>query len=104
MTNTNVQAEAAADRPTKEIVEFDPVGTESVTAQMATAVAEATNRDVTEIAPLGEWVDCDAIETLFAAHDHEHELSVSYEFEDCDVFVSNMGRIVVTPRSSLDDA
>ena len=103
MTNTNVQADATADRPTKEIVEFDPVGTESVTAQMATAVAEATDREVTEIAPLGEWVDCDAIETLFAAHDHEHELSVSYEFEDCDVFVSNMGRIVVTPKTGYDD-
>lgn len=103
MTNTNVQAESAANQPTKQIVEFDPVGTESVTAQMATAVAEATGRDVTEIAPLGEWVDCDAIETLFAAHDHDRELSVSYEFEDCDVFVSNMGRIVVTPRTEYDD-
>jgi hypothetical protein len=102
MTNSNVQAEAPDNRPSKQIVEFDPVGTESVTAQMATAVAAATERDVTEIAPLGEWVDCDAIETLFAAHDHDHELSVSYEFEDCDVFVSNMGRIVVTPRTEYD--
>jgi hypothetical protein len=103
MTKTNVQADTAANRPTREIVEFDPVGTESVTEQMATAVAEATDRDVTEIAPLGEWVDCDAIETLFAAHDHDQELSVSYQFEDCDVFVSNMGRIVVTPRTGCGD-
>jgi hypothetical protein len=84
-------------------VEFDPVGTESVTAQMAAAVAEATGREVTEISPLGEWVDCDAIETLFSAHDNENELSVSYQFEDCDVFVSNMGRIVVTPRTNYDE-
>lgn len=104
MTETNVQSDAVLDGSTKQIVEFDPVGTESVTAEMATAVAAATNREVTEIDPLGEWVDCDAIEQLFVAHDHDNELSISFEFEDCDVFVSNLGRIVVTPNTEHDGA
>jgi len=98
MTESNVQTEQSVETPTKRIVEFDPVGSDSVTARMATAVAEATNRDVTELPPLGEWVDCDAIEQLFAGHDSGNELSVSFEFEDCQVFVSNVGRIVVTPE------
>ncbi|NHN43167.1 hypothetical protein G9C85_16230 [Halorubellus sp. JP-L1] len=100
MNESNVQTEpVAGDRPTKQIVEFDPVGSDSVTARMATAVADATDRDVTELPPLGEWVDCDAIEQLFAGHDHANELSLSFEFENCQVFVSNVGRIVVTPDS-----
>jgi hypothetical protein len=41
---------------------------------------------VTELPPIGEWVDCDAIEQLFDSHDSETELSVSFEFEEYQVF------------------
>lgn len=102
MTEANFQSGGAAGHPAKQIVEFDPEAEDSITARMATAVARATNREVTEVEPLGEWVDCDAIEQLFAAHDPNHELSLSFEFGDCDVFVSNLGRIVVTPSNEHD--
>lgn len=102
MTECNVAPEETVDQPSKEIVDFDPICAETVTAQMARAVARATNRSVTDLPPLGEWVDCDAIEQLFTAHDHGNELSVSFQFEDCQVFVSNIGRIVVTPDSDFD--
>ncbi|WP_323675903.1 HalOD1 output domain-containing protein [Halorubellus sp. PRR65] len=103
MTETNLQQSVAVGRPSKQIVEFDPRGAESITARMATAVAEATDRDVTEVSPLGEWVDCDAIEQLFSSHDPGNELSLSFQFEDCEVFVSNIGRIVVTPTGEYEN-
>lgn len=104
MTEANLQSSTAVSQPSKEIVEFDPRTAESITARMATAVAEATGRSVTEISPLGEWVDCDAIEQLFASQNPSHELSLSFEFEECEVFVSNIGRIVVTPNSEYESA
>lgn len=104
MTEANLQSNTAADQPSKQIVEFDPRTAESITARMATAVAEATDQSVTEVPPLGEWVDCDAIEQLFSAQAPAHELSLSFEFEDCEVFVSNIGRIVVTPNSEYESA
>lgn len=104
MTETNLQSNTAVSQPSKQIVEFDPRTAESITARMATAVAEATDRSVTEIPPLGEWVDCDAIEQLFSSQNPTHELSLSFEFEDCEVFVSNIGRIVVTPGTEYENA
>lgn len=95
MTEGGLEAESGTDCANKHIVEFDPDQTESVTTQLATAVADATDRNVTELPPLGEWVDCDALEQLFDGHDDATELSVSFEFEHCQVFVSNVGRIVV---------
>lgn len=104
MTEANLQSGVTVGQPAKQIVEFDPDGGDSLTARMATAVARATDREVTDVEPLGEWVDCDAIEQLFANHDPNNELSLSFEFEDCDVFVSNLGRIVVTPSHEHDGA
>jgi hypothetical protein len=104
MTEANLQPTTGINQPTKEIVEFDPRSAESITARMATAVAEATDRTVTEIPPLGEWVDCDAIEQLFSSQEPANELSLSFEVEDCEVFVSNIGRIVVTPNAEYESA
>lgn len=102
MTEANLQPSTTVGQPSKQIVEFDPRTAESITARMANAVAEATDRSVTEIPPLGEWVDCDAIEQLFSSQEPSHELSLSFEVEDCEVFVSNIGRIVVTPKSAYE--
>ncbi|WP_227133073.1 HalOD1 output domain-containing protein [Halorubellus salinus] len=104
MTEANLQSNTAVSQPSKQIVEFDPRAADSITARMATAVAEATDRNVTEIPPLGEWVDCDAIEQLFSRQDPAHDLSLSFELEDCEVFVSNVGRIVVTPDADYESA
>jgi len=92
---TECGLEPVSDDAGKHIVEFDPDGGESVTTQVATAVADATGENVTELSPLGEWVDCDALEQLFTGRDSGGELSVSFVFEEYQVFVSSVGRIVV---------
>lgn len=100
MTECELESESFDEEAGKHIVEFDPDTAESVTTQLASAVADATDREVTELPPLGEWVDCDALEQLFDGHEHRAELSVSFDFEGCQVFVSSVGRIVVEPETS----
>lgn len=100
MNESAVSESSGVDRTGKHVVEFDPVDGGSVTTQVAIALADATGREVTELPPVGEWVDCDAIEQLFSSHDGETELSVSFQFEEYDVFVSSIGRIVVTAGST----
>lgn len=95
MRDGRLEEHSVADGTSKYIVEFDPDETESVTTQLATAVADATDRDVTELPPLGEWVDCDALEQLFDGHEAPSHISVTFGFEDCQIFVSSVGRIVV---------
>lgn len=99
MSEGAISDSVRVDRSDNHVVEFDPVDGGSVTTQVASAVANATDRDVTALPPMGERVDCDAIEQLFESHDGETELSVSFEFEECQVFLSSIGRIVVTPGS-----
>jgi len=100
MNEGAVEDVRAVERSGKHIVEFDPVNGGSVTTQLASALATASGREVTELPPIAEWVDCDAIEQLFDSHDSETELSVSFEFEEYQVFLSSIGRIVVTSGSN----
>jgi len=101
MTEYGVGTETINDDTGKHIDEFDPDEGGSVTTQLASAVAEATGQNVTELPPLGEWVDCDALEQLFDRRSSRSELSVSFEFEGRQVFVSSVGRIVV--EQNADD-
>lgn len=100
MTECGLESESVGEEAGKHIVEFDPDHAESVTTQLASAIADATGSEVTELPPLGEWVDCDALEQLFDGHEHRAELSVSFDFENCQVFVSSVGRIVVEPDAT----
>lgn len=100
MNEGAVSESAGVDRDEKHVVEFDPADGKTVTTQVAGALADATGREVTKLPPVGEWVDCDAIEQLFASHAGETELSVSFEFEEYHVYLSSIGRIVVTPGST----
>jgi hypothetical protein len=106
MTECNVIADTGtAAGGDQTIVKFDPLDGEGVTTCLANAVAEAAEVPITELPPLGEWVDLDAIEQLFAAHDHtQHELSISFEYDGYEIFVSNVGRIVISSDSSLPEA
>lgn len=57
------------------------------------AVAEATDSDPLELPPLQQYVDVDALETLFATGSSEK--TVSFSYEDVHVTVRSEGVIVV---------
>jgi len=101
MNEGAVEDVRAVERSGKHIVvEFDPVNGEASPRNSRPRSRPRAAGEVTELPPIGEWVDCDAIEQLFDSHDSETELSVSFEFEEYQVFLSSIGRIVVTSGSN----
>jgi hypothetical protein len=99
MSENSTEIAGKTEQQHKYMTEFDPDG--CVATQTAMAVAEATGRDVMEISPLGKWVDCDALAELFEG-DYETPMSISFGYEHSRVFVSNEGRIVVSPRDESE--
>lgn len=61
--------------------------------QLVEALAEATERPVTEIPPLYDSIDLDALKTLIA--DHGSEIRVRFEHIGCTVSVES-GSITIT--------
>lgn len=64
------------------------------------AVANATNSDPSDLEPLYEVIDTDALDSLFEASPAGPWRAggrVSFTFEGCDVVVYGDGRVVVKP-------
>lgn len=73
---------------------FEHEGDESVATTIAVAVGELTEREVTELNPLGSSVDCEALDSLVRTADTP--LSVSFQYEGFRIFVSGDGTITIT--------
>lgn len=71
---------------------------ESLSAAIATAVADVTDRDPTTVGPLYRAVDPDALNTLFRSSTAEAERpqgEITFHFDDCTVTVHANDRIEV---------
>jgi len=81
---------------------YDRDAGEQPSEAVVAAVAEATDRDKTDLRPLFERVDPDALDRLFAptAGDAGRASNgrVRFRFEGCDVSIHADGRAVATPR------
>jgi len=73
----------------------------AVTAtNVAVAIATATGRDVLDVAPLGDSVDCEALNEL--VQNGDAALSVCFTHEKHRVLVTGDGTVDVEPRSEVD--
>jgi len=80
-------------------VQADWSGTETLDSAITCAISRATGDAVTELAPLYEYMDPDALHAFVAStRDRETETSVTFEYERHDVTVRGDGEILVWPQ------
>ena len=72
---------------------------DSTTMRVVSAVAEATDRDVSEMPPLAAVVDTDALESLFETDvdANGHDVEVEFAYAGRQVLVRSGGRVTVGP-------
>ncbi|MEZ3145666.1 HalOD1 output domain-containing protein [Halobaculum sp. MBLA0143] len=73
---------------------------QSVTTQVATAVADALGTTADDLTPLETVVDTDTLDRLFETRDTP-ELTVEFDYEDCHVTVDADTVGVEPPHHSL---
>lgn len=92
---------------------YEPDGTQTVTAALADALADAEGIYATELPPLYEIIDLDAIANLFEGHDGAAEAGafLGFTYENWNVFIRADGCIrvcdgdqFVEPEPVFDDA
>lgn len=85
--------------------EYDFECDESPTKVVVEALAEAAETDPIDLPPLYEFVDTDALDQLFGAHDGaaNADALLSFEVETWNVFVRSDGRIKVCDNTRLTD-
>jgi hypothetical protein len=76
----------------------------SVSETILFAVSEFTGTEIYELSPLGEWIDADALNSLFGSGGPRtpsmHDGELTFAYEDVTVTVDTIGRIIVVDRSS----
>ena len=80
-------------------------GSESPTEVIIEAVAEAADVEPLELPPLYEFIDPDALDTLFQQHEGavDSEAVLSFRIDDWNVFVRADGRIRVCDGTRLTE-
>lgn len=76
--------------------------TNAISDEVVFAVAEATGTDMTQLEPLYNVIDPDALDQLFQTPVNEFPRSdgrVVFTMEGCEVTVHASGEVVVTPPS-----
>jgi hypothetical protein len=80
-------------------VQADWSGCETLDSAVTCAISRATGVAVTDLAPLYEYMDPDALHDFVASmRDRETETSITFRYEGHDVTVQADGEIVVWPR------
>lgn len=77
--------------------------TDSISDEVVLAVAEATDTDPTELEPLYDVVDPDALDQLFRTHLNGHPRTdgrIVFSMDGCEVTVHANGDVVATPRDN----
>ena len=88
------------ERETPLRVQADWSGTETLDSAVTDAVSRATGVSVTDLAPLYEYMDPDALhEYVVSMRDSQSETSVTFEYEGHDVTVNAGGEILVWPSA-----
>lgn len=67
----------------------------SVSVAVMTAVSHITGKDLTQITPLYERLDPEALDTLFASKRRSSNTHVSFTIEDCRVTVRGNSEITI---------
>lgn len=92
---------------------YDPDGTQTLTGALADALADAKGIYATELPPLYDIIDLDAITKLFENHDGaaDAEAILGFTYENWNVFIRADGCIrvcdgtqFVEPEPVFDDA
>lgn len=79
-------------------VQADWSGTETLDSAITCAISRATGVSVTELEPLWEYMDPDALQAFVASmRDRETETSITFQYEGHDVTVRDDGEILVWP-------
>lgn len=95
-THTTDAVEYESETPLR--VQADWSGTETLDSAVACAVSRATGDAATDLAPLYEYLDPDALGDFVASiRDRETETSVTFQYEGHDVTVRADGEILVWP-------
>lgn len=80
-------------------VQADWSGSETLDSAITCAISRATDAAVTELAPLYEYMDPDALHEFVASmRDRDTETSITFRYEGHDVTVRGDGEILVWPR------
>jgi len=79
-------------------MQADWSGSETLDSAVTCAISRATGVSVTELAPLYEYMDPDALHEFVASmRDRETETSITFQYEGHDVTVRADGEILVWP-------
>lgn len=79
-------------------VQADWSGSETLDSAVTCAISRATGVSVTELAPLYEYMDPDALHEFVASmRDRDTETSITFQYEGHDVSVRGDGEILVWP-------
>jgi len=73
---------------------------DSIVVDTIETVADLTDQRVDEIDPLHSVLDPDALEMILEPTRQAEEIRVSFEYEGCQVTVSNTGELVVDPAGT----
>ena len=80
--------------------------TESISTTVVTAVAAVKDVDPTDLPPLYDAIDPDALNQLFRSH-HQHDAAamgqVEFTFADCTVVIDGENQVTVTPSDSTTE-
>ena len=89
---------AEYERETPLRVQTDWSDTDTLDSAVACAVSRATGAPMTELAPLYEYMDPDALhEYVVSMRESDSETSVTFEYEGHDVRVRSDGEILIWP-------
>ncbi|WP_240147524.1 MULTISPECIES: HalOD1 output domain-containing protein [Halorussus] len=95
-THTVDAVEYESETPLR--MQADWSGTETLDSAITCAISRATGETVTELAPLYEYMDPDALHEFVASmRDRETETSITFQYEGHDVTVRSDGEIMVWP-------
>ncbi|WIV67373.1 HalOD1 output domain-containing protein [Natrialbaceae archaeon AArc-T1-2] len=85
--------------------QYDLKGDRSPTEVIVKALAEAAGVDPLELPPLNEFVDCDALDSLFKEHDgaKDADAILTFRMENWNVFIRADGRIRVCDGTQPTD-
>lgn len=100
MSKTEMHTTDAVEygRETPLRVQADWSGSETLDSAVTNAISRATGASVTELAPLYEYMDPDALHQFVdSMRDRETETSITFEYEGHDVTVRGDGEILVWP-------
>lgn len=103
MSKTETQTPTAIEyesekRETPLRVHADCSGSETLDAAITCAISRATGAEVSDLAPLYEYMDPDALHEFVASmRDRECQTSISFEYEGHDVTVRADGEILIWP-------